>query len=140
MTDLKETVEHTDRNVAQVKRTMEDLASQPTNQEILEAFDEHKIKDEAFQEKSEEFQKKQEAVNLAAEESREKIHERLKNIPDDAKTAEIVEAVIRKTLLSKGKMMYTFTLGAGALAAALVAIFAGTKMVLVALGFSYIPK
>jgi anti-sigma factor RsiW len=130
--------EHIDRNVAQTKKLVEELNAQPTNDDILQAFDDHRIKDEEFQERTEAFQKAQEEVNASAEKSRDALHKKLDDIPNEERTAQIVEEVIRKTLLSKGKVFYSFTIGLGALAAALLAIFGGFKVLLALIGFSYL--
>lgn len=125
---------HDAKNIAQAAAAAIEVANtNPTNADLKDLFDKHAIDDRAFQDN-------QDKVNEEAADSRVAIHKRLNEIPTKAETAEIVEAVIRDLLLSKGKIVYKGIIGASILIGALIVIFGGFKTVLGWLGFVAIVK
>lgn len=100
---------------------------------LQESFDKHAAEDAIFQ-------REQVKTNAKTEKSLASIHKRLGATTTREDTAEIVEEVIRRMLLSKGKTAYTIIIGAGALAVALAGILGGFKTILAAIGLSIIHR
>ncbi len=103
-----------------------------------EQFAAHMGEDKTFQDEQRKFNADMAGFRAETEGSLAAIHETLKTIPDAEQTAKIVEEVITKLLLSKGKLAFNLTVGAGTLAVAVIAILGGFKAFLGWIGFSYI--
>lgn len=112
----------------------------PSNQDLAGMFERHANEDKDFQNEQRIANIEVATFKAETEGSLSEIHKQLKEIPNNVQTAEIVEDVITRLLLKKGKFAFHFIVGSSVLIGSLVVIFGGLKTVLAWIGFSYLGK
>ncbi len=113
---------------------------EPTNTELFVAFKGHYEDDARVHQEDKKFQGEMAVFKAETEGKLADLHSKVDALPMAADMENIIESVITRLLLNKGKLIYTGIIAVGGFAFAITAIFGGLKVIAGVIGLGFIHR